>query len=566
MEPASSTGKHLAEDESTYAGHPLIGWGFGLMRRFFCFLCLMLMVSLATAEPAKSSKILDRIRRDGVIRIGVKTDFAPFGMLNSKGEPEGFEIDLAVDIARQLGVRLEKVGVTTENRYQKLEQGDVDVLIATSTDTVERRQVVTAIEPNYYAGGVTVFLRPEQRIIDWQALRGQKLCATQGAFFNRPMTQRYLLDLQMYRSVRDALLALRDGRCIGFLYSSAAVQSYLKKTEWAGYKAPFPTAMVTPWSINISRDEAASELDIWLGNVVAEWHRSGFLIEREKAWDIQETRFLDDSQVLWNGRGKDGSFVCARDANGLWPTTCRNSSVIKSTEVEGFQRLGLWIKENAGMNLTLVFDPYDRALFFKGFLYSVALTGCSIFLSMFLGAAGALVVESRFTWVGRMVRSLAVFGRMTPPLLWMYLLFFGVGAWVWTRAGIRLSPFLVALWCMSFYTAASVMNTVLESVKHLRTDNPDFRLRLANFRSVVELSAGPVKAALINVVKQSVMASAIAVPELISATTAIMSDQGNVAVMMNAFLISFLLLITAWMYLIDWIEARLTVKPGEERE
>jgi polar amino acid transport system substrate-binding protein len=419
------------------------------------------------------------------------------------------------------------------------------------------------VEPNYYAGGVTVFLRPEQRMTDWQALRGQKICATQGAYFNRPMSQRYLLDLQMYRSIRDALLALRDGRCVGYLYSSAAVQAYLKKPEWAGYKMPLPQAMLAPWAINISRNETETELDVWLGNVIADWHRSGFLIEREKAWGIQETRFLKDAQARWGERDDKGGFVCDRDVNGLWPVQCRNSTFVRSTEVEGLQKIGLWIKENAGMNLTLVFDPYDRALFLKGVLYSLVLTGGCIALSMALGAAGALVAESRFTRLGTMVRGVAVWGRMTPPLLWMYLLFFGVGAWLWTAAGVRLSPFWVALWCMSFYTAASVMNTVLESAMHIRNDRPGFQLSYANFRSVVEFSAGPVKAALINVVKQSVMASAIAVPELISATTAIMSDQGNVGVMMNAFLISFLLLISLWMRLIDWVESRLRVKQGE---
>ncbi|MBK9441909.1 MAG: hypothetical protein IPN53_11600 [Comamonadaceae bacterium] len=77
---------------------------------------------------------------------------------------------------------------------------------------------------------------------------------------------------------------------------------------------------------------------------------------------------------------------------------------------------------------------------------------------------------------------------------------------------------------------------------------------------VVELTAGTVKSALVNVVKQSVMASAIAVPELISATTSIMSDQGNVNVMMNVFLFTFIALISIWMRVLDWIEQRLRAR------
>jgi polar amino acid transport system substrate-binding protein len=385
-------------------------------------------------------------------------------------------------------------------------------------------------------------------------MRGQKICATQGAYFNRPMSQRYLLDLLMYGNTRDALLALRDGRCIGFLYSSGAVQAYLKKPEWAGYKAPLPLAMLAPWAITISRNEQDTELDHLLGDIVAAWHRSGFLIEREKSWGIQATKFLTDAQILWNKRDEGGKFLCERAADGHWPTTCRNVSFVRSDEVGGLQKLGLWINENTGMNLTFIYDPYDSTSFVKGLAYSVALMGCCIFFSLTVGSFGAFIVESRFRFLGRLVRGISVWGRMTPPLLWMYLLFFGVGASLWSVAGIRLSPFWVAVWCLSFYTSASVMNSMLESTQHFRTKHPGFRLDRSNFYRVVELSSGPVKAALVNVVKMSVMASAIAVPELITATTSIMSDQGNVGVMMNAFLLVFIVLITIWLHLIEWLE------------
>lgn len=524
------------------------------------FIAFMLIGTVVLADSVKPSKTLDLIRKKGFIQIGVKTDFAPFGMLNAKGEPEGLEIDLAADIARQLGVRLVAVSITTENRFQKLEQGDVDVAIATIADTLERRQIATAIEPNYYAGGVAVFLRPEQRMTDWQGMRGQKICATQGAYFNRPMSQRYLLDLLMYRSTRDALLALREGRCIGFLYSSAAVQAYLKKPEWAGYKAPLPLAMVAPWAIHISRKEQDTALDRALGDMVAQWHRNGFLIERERVWGVQPTKFLSDSQALWSRRDNKGQLVCQRGNDGHWPTLCRNPTFVRSAEVGGLLRVGLWIQENTGMNLTFVYDAYDRSLFVNGLLYTVALMASCVFFSLAWGALGALLVESRFRWLGRLVHGLAIYGRMTPPLLQMYLLFFGIGALLWSGLGVSISPMWVAIGCLSYYTGASIMVTLVETSNHLRIRQHNFRLRLSSMFAVVELSGGAVKSALINVTKQSVMASAIAIPELISATTSIMSDQGNVNVMMNVFLLVFVLLISAWMGLFDWLEHRLRAR------
>ncbi len=532
-----------------------LGFGVRVAWLFVGLLCFGL--SGVSAQEPEDSKTLELIRKRGAIHIGVKTDFPPFGQLNSLGQAEGFEVDLAADIARRLNVKLVATSITTENRFQKLEQGDVDVLIATVGDTLERRQIATAIEPNYYGGGVSVFLRPEIHVTEWQAMRGQKICATQGAYFNRPMSQRYLLDLVMYRSIRDALLALKDGRCVGFLYSSAAVQAYLKKPEWAGYTTPLPIAMFAPWAINVSRKEHNSELDHLIGDIVADWHRTGFLIEMEKKWGIQPTKFLKDANTLWSQQDDKKNLLCQRDAALNWPTACRNPTFVRSAEVGGLLRMGLWIQENTGMNLTFVYDPYDRSVFLRGLGYSFALMAGSIALSLMLGALAAVMVETRIRWLGPLVRALAVYGRMTPPLLQMYLLFFGIGALLWTGFGISVSPLAVAIWCMSYYTAASIMTTLLDSAEHIRVKNPDFRLQWSNLTQVVELTAGAVKSALVNVVKQSVMASAIGIPELITATTSIMSDQGNVNVMMNVFLFVFVLLITLWMRVLDWIEKRL---------
>lgn len=511
----------------------------------------------ATAITVNPSKTLDLVRARGAIHIGVKTDFAPFGMLNAQGEPQGLEVDLAADVARQLGVRLVTVIVTTENRFQKLEQGLVDVLIATAADTHERRQIATAIEPSYYAGGVTVFLRPEQHIPDWQAIRGRKICATQGAYFNRPMSQRYFLDLQMYRSSRDALLALRDGRCVGYLYSSAAVQDYLKKPEWAGYQASLPPAMVAPWAIYISRHNKKTELDSVLGNVVAQWHRTGFLIDREKAWGVQATKFLQETQALWQKNDEHGAPLCQRISDGDWTPGCRNMAFVRSDEVDGLLKLGLWVEEHTSLKLSFVYDGYDRFLFLKGIFYTLLLMGGSVFFSLVFGAMGALWVESRWQRLSRLVLGLAVYARMTPPLLQMYLLYFGIGTLLAARTGSHLHAVPVAIFCMSAYTGASVMNALLEACQHIRRHQPAFRLTLKNIGSVVELSSAPVKAALVNVVKQSVLASALAVPELLTAAVSIMSDQGNMAVMMNVFLLSFIVLINLWMYVIDWLQAHL---------
>src|SRR5690348_7690691 len=86
--------------------------------------------SFACAASAQADD-LAMIRQRGTLIVGVKTDYPPFGFRSPAGEIEGIEPDLAADVANSLGVKLELVPVVASNRIQFLEQGRIDLIIAT---------------------------------------------------------------------------------------------------------------------------------------------------------------------------------------------------------------------------------------------------------------------------------------------------------------------------------------------------------------------------------------------------------------------------------------------------
>lgn len=533
---------------------------------FFCVFGLWMLAngvqaaestSSAPPSPLRPSERFALVKQRGTLIVGVKTDYPPFGMLNAAGMSEGFEHDLAVDLARRLGVGLTKVSVTGANRLQKLEEGAVDVVLATTGDTADRRKIATMVEPNYYASGVTLFMPPDQHIADWPGTRGQKVCATQGSYFNRVMAQRYLLDLQMFNTARDAKLAVKDKRCIGYLFDNTAIQGDLRLPEWAGYHAPLPPALTAPWAIALARREQATDFERAVGDTLADWHRSGFLVEREKAWGLPPSKFLADTHTLWTQMGSDGHPLCEREASGQWPSACRNPVFLSSTDATGVRRLGLWLKESTGVDLSLVYDAYDRSRFLWGLATTVLLMLLCVAGSLMVGVVGALVSEARIPLLSRLARIGCVLGRMTPPLLQMYLLVFGLGTVLMAAYGVSVSAFWVVVACLSHYTGSSVMVAFIEAAQVKRQTVPGFALRWGNFREVLALSSAPVTAALINVSKATMMASAVAVPELLSVTTSIMADNGNVAVMMNALLLTFLLLVWGAVRVLQTLERKL---------
>lgn len=521
-------------------------------------LCLFCLQGVHAGERAvKPSERLALIKQRGALIVGVKTDYAPFGTLNPAGQPEGLEHDLAADVARRLGVNLTKVSVTGANRLQRLEEGVVDVVIATTGDTVERRKIATMVEPNYYASGVTLFMRPDQSIADWAATRGQKICATQGSYFNRAMAERFLLDLQMFNNARDAKLAVKDRRCVGYLFDNTAIQGDLLLPEWAGYKAPLPPQLVTPWAVAISRNEQGTEFEHFLGDTLAEWHRTGFLIERERAWRLPPSQFLADMRTLWTSVGAGGQPVCVRDADGRWPAACRNRIFLNSTDTSGLRRLGLWWKEQTGMDLSFVYDSYDRGRFLLGLATTVMLMVSCVLGSILVGVVGAVIIEARIPVLSRVTRWFCNIGRMTPPLLVIYVFVFGLSSALMHAVGIAVEPMVVVVLCLSVYAGSSVMVAFLEATKVVRARESGYRLRLASFKQVLPLASPSATAALINVSKATMMASAVAVPELLSVVTSIMAENGNVAVMMNTLLLSFFVLIFCATRLLGWVDHKL---------
>ena len=129
--------------------------------------------------------VLDDIKKKGTLTVGTKADYRPFGYLDPSGKIIGFEPDLAADVAKRLGVKLELVPVVASNRIQFLQQGKIDLMIATMSDTPERRKTVDIIDPDYYASGTNILAKKSEGLKSWDQLKGKKVCLIQGSSTTR---------------------------------------------------------------------------------------------------------------------------------------------------------------------------------------------------------------------------------------------------------------------------------------------------------------------------------------------------------------------------------------------
>lgn len=488
---------------------------------------------------AHGSDRLGEIRASGVLIVGVKTDYPPFGMLGNDASHQGFEDDLAADLARRLGVSLTTISVTATNRLQVLDEGRADVTIATLGDTAERRKIAALIEPDYYASGATLMTRADSTIETWADVRGATVCATQGSYFNREMAKRYLLDLAVYPSGRDAKMAVRDGRCVGWLFDNTAIEGELRSSVRRNYRLALPPQLSTPWAIAIARRESGSALDRFIGDTVADWHRQGFLLALERKWNLPPSPFLAAMHRLWTARDSAGRYVCTRAEDGRWPVACRNPAFVTSTDVTGLRRWGLAFAERTGIDLTYLYDDYERRQFLRAIALTLALTVCCVTGALACAIAWTLLAAAPIAVARGALRALALLARTTPPLLQIYVLTFGLGSVLAARWHLHPSAFWIVVASLSGYTGAGIMRALDDAARHVRLHRPDFAVRPATLGVLLRLAHGPVTAYLVNVTKATMMACAVAVPELLSVSTSIVAEHGNVATMMNTLMIAF---------------------------
>lgn len=253
------------------------------------------VTGLASAEA--EADVMDEIQERGMIRVGVKADYPPYGFLDEQGNIVGIEAELAQDVADVLGVELELIPVVSSNRMQFLEQGRIDLMIATMTDRNDRREVVYAVEPNYYSSGTNVLAPTEAGLGAWEDLNGLPVCGIQGAFYNRRTEEDFGAEIVAFTGTAEALSALQQGTCIAFVYDDSFIVSRLSEADWADYAMPLPTIDDAPWAIAVQHGE--HRFNRFMSGMIVDWHQSGRILALEAEFGVENTPFAERMNALF---------------------------------------------------------------------------------------------------------------------------------------------------------------------------------------------------------------------------------------------------------------------------
>ena len=267
-----------------------------MRNKFFTMAVAGVLLGVLGVTAASADALTD-IKKKGVLVVGAKADYPPFGYLDSSGKIVGFEADLAADVARRLGVKLELSPVVAANRIQFLQQGKIDLMIATMSDTPERRKIVDIVEPDYYGSGTNVMALKSLHLTKWDQLRGKKVCLIQGAFYNKELQEKYGVEGVAFPGTAEAYAALKNGNCIAFAYDDTAIVGELLKPGWAAYEMPLDSILFQPWGMAVKQGEKA--FADFLSRTVTDWFKTGFITKLETKWGLKHTEFAKEMSAKY---------------------------------------------------------------------------------------------------------------------------------------------------------------------------------------------------------------------------------------------------------------------------
>ncbi|MCK8603882.1 transporter substrate-binding domain-containing protein [Desulfoferrobacter suflitae] len=199
---------------------------------------LTLVMSLGSAMALSPFEIfqastLDQIIKRNKLIVGMEVEFFPFEYADEKGNPIGFDVDIARLAAKELGVEIEIKDIEWTGLIPSLQSGKVDMIISGMTATLERAKAVTFSRP-YFETGLCALLSQKKAptIKDARELNAEdRIIAVKVGTTGDLVTARLFPNAQINR-YKDETACVREvvtGRADAFLYDQLSVAKHHKQ-------------------------------------------------------------------------------------------------------------------------------------------------------------------------------------------------------------------------------------------------------------------------------------------------------------------------------------------------
>lgn len=239
----------------------------------------------AYGELAGSDPTWDRIRREGVVRVGMDASFPPFEVVDDAGRFSGLDVDLATALAERWGVDVWFVNVHFDGLYDALQADKFDLIIsALPYDRTMTRDVAFSV--SYYDAGQVLLATSANTDVQSISDLDGGVCGVELGSEAHQLVRRVARDEGLSIEVAPAREAgelperLLSGELDGVVCDSLTAEEWMAR--WPDLRVAGPPLTSDPYVIAARPD--SPELLRQVNLALHEWRASGYLQELQARW------------------------------------------------------------------------------------------------------------------------------------------------------------------------------------------------------------------------------------------------------------------------------------------
>lgn len=245
--------------------------GSALTRRSFK-VGLILALGLGSASLAQAAEM----------KVGANIGNVPWEFQDADGQTVGFEVDLAREVGKRLGMDVTFVNIPFTGLFAAVQSGQIDAAVSSITITKKRLENVSFAQP-YYDSDQSLAVKADSGITGLKGMSGKIAAADTGSTGDMYATQHQaedkFSDVKRYEGLSPAMLDLAAGRIDGYISDIPAVQYYIRDKPIYKVVERIPTG--EQYSMMFAKNSPlATKVDAEIGKLKDE----GFIAKIHEKW------------------------------------------------------------------------------------------------------------------------------------------------------------------------------------------------------------------------------------------------------------------------------------------
>ena len=422
------------------------------------------------------------------ITVGANIGNVPWEFQDTEGNLIGFEVDLVREVARHLGKDVKIINIPFNGLFSAVQSNRIDIAISSITITDDRLKSVSFAQP-YYDSDQSLTTRSDSLVKTVGDLRGKIVAVDTGStgdIWTSENQQNYgFKEIRRYEGISPAVLDLEIGRTDGYISDIPAMQYYTK--DKPGLEVVERIKTGGSYSMMFSKN---SSLAVEVNDVITSLKRSGY---------------VNDLHEKWFGTRAEAT-----------TSTARVSSLPGTTE---------------GLVLNFVDTFLNKDVFLStlpmlliGVTTTIQLGFVSIILGLVFGLVLALIRLYAPVVIGFIAKAYIDIFRSIPLLVLLIIIFYAL-----PFVGINLSPFYAAATALVIVSAAytaEIFRAGIEAIPKGQFEASQalglgYRHMMVDvvLPQAIKIVIPPLTNNSINVIKDTALASVVAMPDLLKQAT-----------------------------------------------